>query len=67
MPWQHQNGDDDEPEEITIGKQLGPDPETGLFVTGIKSVIVMIGIIRHVCDMNTILCYVYGMISLNML
>merc|ERR1740124_775136 len=60
----HQNcdGDDDYvPEEITIGEQLGPDPETGPFATVLKSVSVMIAVVTHVCDINTRLRCVYEM------
>ena len=61
----HQN--DDKSNGITIGEQLGPDPETGPFATVLKSVSVMIAVVTHVCDINTRLWYVYRMISLNML
>ena len=60
----HQN--DDESEGITIGDQLGPDPETGPFATVLKIVSVMISVVTHVCDINTILCCVNRMIFLNM-
>ena len=66
----HHNSDGDDDyvaEEITIGEQLGPDPETGPFATVLKSVSVMIAVVTHVCDINTRLWYVYRMISLNML
>merc|ERR1740124_7043 len=54
----HQNGDDD---EVTIGEQLGPDPETGPFATVLKSVGLMIAVVTHVCDINTRLWCVYEM------
>merc|ERR1740124_1932157 len=54
----NQNGDDD---EITIGNQLGPDPETGPFATVLKSVNLMIAVVTHVCDINTRLWCVYEM------
>merc|ERR1740124_969107 len=54
----NQNGDDD---EITIGEQLGPDPETGPFATVLKSVGLMIAVVTHVCDINTRLWCVYEM------
>merc|ERR1740124_1870812 len=60
----HQNcdGDDDYvPGEITIGQQLGPDPETGPFATVLKSASVMIAVVTHVCDINTRLWCVYEM------
>ena len=61
----HQN--DDELKGITIGEQLGPEPETGPFATVLKSVSVMIAVVSHVCDINKRLWYVYKMISLSML
>jgi len=66
----HQNSETDNDYiagEITISQQLGLDPETGPFATVLKSVSVMIAVVTHVCDINTRLWYVCGMISLNML
>ena len=57
----------DESEELTVGEQLGPDPEPGPFAMVLKNVSLMIAIVTHVCDINTRLWYVYRMISLNML
>jgi len=54
----HQNN---EAEEITVGEQLGPDPETGPFVTVLKSVSLMLAVVTHVCDINTRLWCVYEM------
>merc|ERR1740124_1688175 len=54
----NQNGDGD---EITIGEQLGLDPETGPFATVLKSVSLMIAVVTHVCDINTRLWCVYEM------
>merc|ERR1740124_447927 len=55
----HQN--DDKSNGITIGEQLGPDPETGPFATVLKSASVMIAVVTHVCDINTRLWCVYEM------
>merc|ERR1740124_1532991 len=55
------NQNDDELKGITIGEQLGPDPETGPFATVLKSVSVMIAVVTHVCDINTRLWCVYEM------
>ena len=66
----HQNSETDDDyisEEIIIAEQLGLDPETGPFATVLKSFSVMIAVVTHVCDINTRLWYVYGMIPLNML
>merc|ERR1740124_1116569 len=60
----HQNSDGDDdyvPEEIMIGEQLRPDPETGPFATVLKSVNVMLAVVTHVCDINTRLWCVYEM------
>ena len=61
----HQN--DDESKGITIGEQLGSDPETDPFVTVLKSVSLRIAAVTHVCDIHTRLWYFYRMILLNML
>ena len=61
----HQNND--ESEGITIAQQLGSDPETGPFAMVLKSVSLMIAVVTHVCDIDTRLWYVCGMILLNVL
>merc|ERR1711957_1078989 len=55
----HQN--DDKSKGITIGEQLGSNPETGPFATVLKSVSLMIAVVTHVCDINTRLWCVYEM------
>ena len=61
----HQN--DKKSKGITTAQQLRPDPETRPFAMVLKSVSLLIGVVTHVCDINTRLWCVYGMILLNML
>merc|ERR1740136_178895 len=60
----HQNCERDDDyisEEITVGDQLGLNPENGPFATVLKSVSLMIAVVTHVCDINTRLWCVYEM------